>query len=620
MPLSGHSEDRLQIGKLQLEYSVCADQSSAWSAQQRLDRLLEETVRQKLNGLFDPLRAAGDGLWFIRRLELAADIDLDLSDREIMLNWSRQFARALQQRMLDDTTRDLIYFPDYQSYLAQFVVAVAQGVAWQVWYFRSFAGLRSLPSSMAIVTALLQQPDIGLSALLGMPRADLARVLNTLTAQGAQQLLTGMAEDQQTSSLAVSVQLLVLIEQLDQQHSIPLLVTDHPWLETLELYLRVIGQRPDCTGVQFAELVLAAVTLRELTQTLPDRGLIELESAILTGCKAELFQTLPITQAQRLQPLTKLQRTDKQQLINAVRPEAVAHRAHGQFSDPRYTPYGGVFLLLPLLQQLPLEQLLESWPDPPAGDKQAAIRLLLLAQCLGTANAVRVFNDPVIRDLTGVPPGLTVIQLLNWLDSIKPRQVSAAQQQYAGWRLGEPDNSLLSITDCPFANRRLAIVAERNRGCWLLLRGYQPLRMSRLRQALIELLPQAAVADLNLRLHAGTVEQATKPALIRADLEYLQVPAKLRPGNCIRWLLTVMAQGVLRDFTWRLPGFAGSSLSHVHNNFLGLSARLEFAPDRWLVRLDRPALNVILSMTGMARNHYRLDWLDNQLVELYQGD
>lgn len=611
MQALAQTDDRLQIGKLSLEYSVCGNQATAESARQRLDRLLEKTLRQQLTGMFEPLRAAGDGLWFIRRLELAADIDLELNDRDIMRNWSRQFAQALQRNLLDQTSEKVIYFENYPQYLARFISDLANGCAWHAWYYQSFAGLRALPANMAIVTALLQQPELGLQALSGLPRADRARVINALTAQGAQRLITALATIYTSSSIASSELLPAVIVELEQQAGIPLVVSDHPWLETLELYLRVTTRHPRFAGESLAELLLAVVTLGDLVMSLSNQSFAILSTALLRRNVAAVFHQLPVKQAQRLQALITLQRSEIHHLLTVIQPDVEIPQATQCNDEPRYTPFGGAFLLLAMLQELPLETMLENWPEPASGNKQAVIRLLLLAQCMGKNQAGRVFRDPVVRDLAGVPPSLTAIELTDWLESIRPRQIQAAQQHYIQWRLSTSDSDQFAVKHCAYAHRSLAIVSEPKRDCWLLLRGYQPRRNQPLQQLLKRIIPEG----INGQMLLGEQQKS-----LRADLDYLQLPATLLPNNSTRWLLTVMTQGMLKDFAWRLPGFAHSSLPHLRDNFLCVSARLESEPERWLLHLSRPPLNVVLSMTGMARNHYRLAWLDNQRVELYQGD
>jgi hypothetical protein len=91
------------------------------------------------------------------------------------------------------------------------------------------------------------------------------------------------------------------------------------------------------------------------------------------------------------------------------------------------------------------------------------------------------------------------------------------------------------------------------------------------------------------------------------ELEYLA------PGDTpLDRVLCLIARAVLRDFAWRLPGFAQSSLAHLWTNFLDVPARLQDFSDRRVVRLTPPPLHVVLSMTGMLGATYRIAWLDDR--------
>lgn len=606
------NDDLLYAGQLNLAYTVSAGESTAQSARQRLDRLCAQAMQQHLTGLLDSLRPAGDGLWFIRRLEFSADIDLELDDRDIMRNWSCRLARNLQQHLLDGSGDQVMYFPDYATYLGSFVADLAAGSGGKTWYYQTpheeFAGLRSLPVPQAIVTALLRDSTTGMRAILSLPRADRARVLNALNDAGARRVLEGFAvssNQQVTAEECLDVMLTVI----QQDAPLPLLVSEQPWLETLECYLRAVEQYPGTGGQILAAIILAVITLRIQAASTDAEAFARLSQALLHNNTAAIFRLLMPAQAERLQVLSGFSRREKKRLLQALLPDK---RTPGETSDsaePRYTPFGGAFLLLPILQSLPLQSWLQNWPDPPAGKPAAVIRLMLLSKSQGHAVAGQVFRDPLIRDLCGVPPALDMRQSRDWLATIPARYVAEVQALYANWRLEASGADSAMLKQCPFAKRRLAVISETQRSCWLLLHGFQPSKPAALQRYLARMLPE----DIELSRHEDA-------GCLLDDLQYLQLPSRLSPCSDARWLLTSMAQGMLRDFAWRLPGFAHSSLSHLRYNFLAVEARVEMEAERWLVRLGRPALNVVLAMTGLARGTHMLDWLDQLRLELYQGD
>jgi hypothetical protein len=78
------------------------------------------------------------------------------------------------------------------------------------------------------------------------------------------------------------------------------------------------------------------------------------------------------------------------------------------------------------------------------------------------------------------------------------------------------------------------------------------------------------------------------------------LPAPMMPGRIARATLARCAGGILADFARRLPGFAGASPAFLRANLLGRGAAFHLSPDSIRVRLDRPPLDVLLSITGLG--------------------
>jgi hypothetical protein len=98
------------------------------------------------------------------------------------------------------------------------------------------------------------------------------------------------------------------------------------------------------------------------------------------------------------------------------------------------------------------------------------------------------------------------------------------------------------------------------------------------------------------------------------------LPTHLRIARPLGRALTIAAQQLLRGFAWRLPGFAESNLPYLSRNFLAFSATIEEDDTRRIVRIGRPPLHLILNMTGMTRQTYRLSWLDERPLALFQQE
>jgi hypothetical protein len=91
------------------------------------------------------------------------------------------------------------------------------------------------------------------------------------------------------------------------------------------------------------------------------------------------------------------------------------------------TPFGGVFFLLPLLDALPWEEWLASWPDPEGAAAGPALRLLVTAKCMGGARAEAAFADAVLRRLFGIGPEFTLAAARKWLSMLGTKRRRSLQ-------------------------------------------------------------------------------------------------------------------------------------------------------------------------------------------------
>jgi hypothetical protein len=317
-------------------------------------------------------------------------------------------------------------------------------------------------------------------------------------------------------------------------------------------------------------------------------------------------------------------------------------------SERRYTALGGVFLLLPLLDELPLAEAVQDWPTLEEIDPVTLVRFLLLVQCCGQPRAQHAFNDPLLRDLLAVPPSLSPALLADWGARLSPAQQHTLLATLARWHSerGAITGEVQLLTRSPARGAPLVVWLDGVRGIWLAVYRYSPRQAERLPALLRERLageeepavllshadwleplrrefPASRILDLAEATATLTeevpdlAERLARLPKLSAELAYLSLPRSWGPARPWQWTLNVAAQGLLRNFAWRLPGFAGSNLPYLYSNFLDLTASLEDEPDRRVVRLGRPPLHLILTMTGMLRKVYRLSWLDDRPFALF---
>jgi hypothetical protein len=323
-------------------------------------------------------------------------------------------------------------------------------------------------------------------------------------------------------------------------------------------------------------------------------------------------------------------------------------------TDWRTTAFGEIFLLLPCLDEMPLSEATRDWPAKDGLAPVSLARWLVLLKCCGRGQSARAFYDPLLRDLLSIPLTVSPETLRAWQARLTPKHLEDFLAAVIEWQSSrgaiEGKEQLVASTTQPGTPPELVLI-DAARGLWLRLDRHltrKPQKMIRSLRAslhmmaeqegilysdpslvplLRENLPQLNVVDLSDRA-AAPAEAETRgiDALIarldklQDDLEFLRLPTCLKIARPLDRALSIAAQQLLRGLAWRLPGFAGSNLPYLSRNFLEFAATIEADDARHVVRIGRPPLHLILSMTGMTRQSYRLSWRDERPFALFQQE
>src|SRR5262245_2395377 len=175
--------NRLQIRRFCAEYFISAQHPNPHHLKARLDETIERRLAPALSEVFSSWFSTGDSsVWIIRRLDfdiaLNAALEREQITRDIRMEVGKEDGAAPQEGS-DSAT--VLLFANRAAYLASFLCDVACNAAWDKWYYESFSGLKPLPASAAIRTAICDDPVIGLDALRSMQQFDLGRVLGSLS-------------------------------------------------------------------------------------------------------------------------------------------------------------------------------------------------------------------------------------------------------------------------------------------------------------------------------------------------------------------------------------------------------------------------------------------------------
>jgi len=529
--------NRLNIRRFSSQYLIPRDHPAPEHIKARLDGaiaapVLKESLPLALSSL---LPADDDSVFMIRRLDLTVDVNAAWESDQLTHVILAQFVRQLSVSLgHQENGGDVLRFANRATYLARFLLDLTRGVAWGRWYYESFAGLRLLTTSAALRSAVCSQADVGREALLLLSEDDLKSVLHALTRQDVRRVFDAVAD---IDAAVGQVECFRLLWQA-WDYVVADLKTSDDWLLALRLFLRASRERQELSGPALKAASIALVSLARLLL----ESSVEQRQQLVTALVHNDLASLYLAAGANAEVLTPLLSCPSEWIADVVaillgeKNERPAETT--EVPARRDTSFGGIFLLLPLLDELPLDSATAGWPVVDDATAAALVRFLVLVKCCAPQHRQRAFYDPLLRDVVLIGGEVTSSVIAEWSTRIEESQLSVFAKE----------------VECDLPNKQTG------------------------------------------------------------DLSFLKLPDSVSISPALDNVLNVAAQHVLRAFAWRLPGFAESSLTYLATNFLDFSASVETEPDRHIVRLGRPPLNLVLSLTGMVRRTYRLSWLEAPFV------
>jgi hypothetical protein len=541
MPEPQQTGSSLHVDHFRAQYLIASDHPAPKTVKQRLDDAISKTLPDSLRVALSSWLSDDDpSIWFVREMNVNLDLNLDWNTDQVGKTWATQLVRKLASDLKEDNAHGIIRFPNRAAYLATFLRDLAGGDAWSKWYYKPFDGLRMLPLSAAISTAIRNNIETSLPALLQLSSRDLTKVIECLSTQETRKVLEAIAETRLSLS---DEQCFAELWDVWKSDELDFLQTSNESSRALRLFLE-IERRHDAGG---ATLQRAAVAFVRLVASLKS-GFRNQEvlRALLAGDIAGLYVAAGATDAEVLLPFTHCSPDLLQEIWTTVS-ATTDHAAYKRDSQKTYTTFGGLFILLPFLDRLPVTMLTEDWPD--AIDQQSAaslVRFIVLIKCLGEDRFETAWNDPLLRDLLEIGPQISADRINEWSSQITLPLVERFIQQLASWdrENRQVEQSLLLITR------------------------------------------------------------------LNDDLQYLT--SSVFHSTAFDLAMSIAAQRVMRQLSWRLPGFSQSSLPYLYANFLDFRASVDPEPNRFVVRVGTPPLNIILAITGLQRTSFNLSWLEDQ--------
>jgi hypothetical protein len=255
---------RLSIRQAHNTYLVASQHPAPERLRDRLDAAMTKELAPILaTRLAAWFANAGPGLWLIRRLELTVDVNAAWEQEAIARTWARAMVHELSILLQDAGDGvNALWFPGRAAYLARFLVDVAEECAWSKWYYEAFAGLRPLPTSAVLRTAICEQPALGQAALLHLSAVELKQVLRALTLHDARRILDSLAEHAPLGGEFDGFQAVwsawPAVPEEDRQGYRP--PTDD-WRSALRLYLEASRRAEQVGGVPLRTATLAILRL-----------------------------------------------------------------------------------------------------------------------------------------------------------------------------------------------------------------------------------------------------------------------------------------------------------------------------------------------------------------------
>ena len=634
----------LRIGRVNATYLVSRDHPSPSSVRSQLDAVAERMVAAACARLLGPLCGDGDpAVWFVRSLAVDVSVDTGWEADRLSEMWAAQVARSLGRRLAHgDDGAEVLRFPDRAAWLAQFLRDLADGVAWRKWYYASLDGLRELPLNAALREALCREPIAGEAALHQL--ADDGRidtVLRTLSEADCRAVLDAFCRERpKGESTAAPTARLQTAWRAWQRTPPDTGVSVAPHRSALQLYLAL---RTDevASSPALPQTLRALITLVRWMAS-PQAG--PFFAALQRGDSIALLQLAGGDDPDSLAALLCCDRHSVIEIAEQLRQSTRSNTSETESAkaQTRFTPFGGAFYLLPRLAELGLEECAAALPALDETSPEALVRFLVLLKGLGAARAPRAFFDPVVRELAGVPPDLRPETVRAWARQVTPEIACDFQTRWAinCLKRGLVDGRWFCLRSA--RRGRLLLLADGARDIYLhtanhadeLVRMVQAQSLATAQTeaflcdpAMTRILP-ATIAGRPVRawnsseaLAWSSADAALATCLERApapdkELNYFNLPSLLRGARPLDLALTLVARATLRNFAWRLPGFAWSSAEYLFTNFLNVSATIQTDPEHWLARLSKPMLHIVLAMTGATQVAYCLPWRADRPVQL----
>ncbi len=436
MALDEVEKNVLNIGRIEANYVLSTECPNPQQTKDRLDSAFQQDLGDRLCSILKQWFSENDAsIWFIRSLEIEASVNAGWEREQIASTITQQVSGQVRHTLTSKPDgENVIRFPDRTAFLAHFLVEILAGTAWQKWYFEAFEGLKLLPPAAAFRTAVCEDSNIGLAALRQLPESQLKNVIRSLDHNEIRRILETFALKSDSGSKSNYFQ---KVWEIIDTSPLNLIRREEEWPNAMHIYLQISREDSRHSGIP---LLTAITSLLRLALCLGESSIERgkgLLAALIAGNLPDLYKRAGSADGEALSSLL-VQPPD---WLKSVGTQLEA-RMSGKIKDNSLwedekgnTRFGGLFLLLPILDELPFAEYTEAWAQP--GDTSAPnlLRFLILVKCCGGRNMQQLFVDPLVRNLLHINPELAIKSIVAWQDEIKidnlRELLQVAEQIYA---------------------------------------------------------------------------------------------------------------------------------------------------------------------------------------------
>ena len=398
----------LTINKFDATYHVSPELKDHGALKHRLDGVLQarlgQICAQYLGKIFDKDES---GIFFLKTLEFDFHVDLTLlSDDQLAQHWGNNLTKHILKSLSLSNSEMLRHFPNQLAYRTQFIIDLLGGNAWNIWYYHSFNGLRSLPISTVIKEVFCLEPNEATALLLELDkRRYLDQTFNVTTEYDLKQVYGLVLPHTQDSDYQQVITLVCNVwPKVFPSFTRPISSTKN----ALRLYLELLQKSESIESLfglrevldhllGFAELVIQSSFSKDMIERLARGDLQLIVQEFRQRGYTNYLESLPF-----LHRAAKGDAKWLTEVVDTFLAKTNSNSKTANIAEPIIFPFGGIFLLLPTLIDLKPLELFTFLPFKSSSSAFPYFLYLLNLKLLGELRLSEAKADSLLAYIAGL--------------------------------------------------------------------------------------------------------------------------------------------------------------------------------------------------------------------------